>query len=609
MAIDAKEQLNHLVERYKAVGVDRRTVLKMAAAAAVAGAPTLKPRRWAAAQEVGPDEVFYSYELVNDPVSFDWNLNLYCGAETETFAGLLTFDADLNAIPEWAETFTTNEDASVWTFNIRKDNKGWTDGKPVTAGDFVWSWGRQLLPENAAAYAGFLFDVKNAERLNTSTLNADGTHTDAEGNPVTVEDLGLKAIDDWTLEVTCEGPRAYFPQVVAYQAAVPAPQWAVEEYGAEVWASGSVPLVSNGPFKLDNWEHNVLIQCSPNEGYWNVGALGIKQLMVPITPGGTEVLTYEQGEGNNRLDWVSIGAADLSRFAEDPVLSEQLKKYVYPGIWMLVPSNGFAPFGTKIPVGSNLTEADMPTEEEALAVRKALTHAIDRSRLVELTQGMVIEAYCMTPIGVYGYLDDPQFQENLKFDPTMAMDMLKGTRYEGGQNWPDIVINMRGGEEVYNSDIMCNDVVAQLQENLGMSLNIQVWPEASWRPELFKNEWQLVWIRWWADYPDPNNQYGDMYYSKKASGKRQSWSNEEFDNLVEEGKAVPDPVARLDVYRKAEQVIQGDVGYIPVVYRQDTYAFKPWVTNVAVNSQGFTVPLGNIYTRMSSNVKIVGRPA
>ena len=589
------EQVNLLIDRYKAVGVDRRTVLKMAAAAAIAGAPAFGPRKstvWA--QEAGPDETFYSYELVSDPVSFDWNLNLYCGAETEVNAGLLTFDADLNAVADWAETWAPNEDASVWTFNIRKDNKGWTDGNPVTAGDFVWSWARQLAPENGAAYAGFLFDVKNAARFNTSTANPDGTHTDADGNPVTPEDLGLKAIDDWTLEVTCEGPRAYFPQVVAYQAAVPAPRWEVEKHGADVWASGEVPLVSNGPFKLDSWEHDVLIECSKNDSYWNAENISVKKLIVPITPGGTEVLAFEEGKGNQQLDWVSIGADNLEKYTTDPELSQNVKKYVYPGIWMLVPSNGKDPF---------------TNDEVGLKVRRSLTHAIDRARLVTLTKGMVIEAYCMVPIGVYGFLDDAEFAENLKFDKDMALAELVGTPYEGGQGWPEITMHMRGGEEVYNSNLMANDIVAQLKETLGMDIKIQVWPEASWRPELFKNEWQLVWIRWWTDYPDPNNSYGDMYYSKKSSGKRQSWSNEEFDNLVDQGKSVPDPVARLDVYRQAERLIQSEVGYIPVVYRQDTYAFKPWVKNVAVNKQGFTVPLGNIYTRMSSVVKIEGRPA
>ncbi|MFM9106798.1 MAG: peptide ABC transporter substrate-binding protein, partial [Chloroflexota bacterium] len=503
-------------------------------------------------------------------------------------------DADLNAVPDWAESWSANEDASVWTFNLRKENTGWTDGNPVTAGDFVWSWRRQLLPENAAAYAGFLFDIRNAERLNTSAANPDGSHTDVDGNPVSVDDLGIRALDDWTLEVTCEGPRAYFPQVVAYVAAVPAPRWAVEQHGSDVWASGDVPLVSNGPFKLDRWEHDVVVECSVNGNYWDAESIGISKLMVPMISTDTAILAFEEGSGVQQLDWVEVAADSTERYAADPDLAPLTKKYVYPGIWMLLPSNGKEPF---------------TNDEVGLKVRRALTHAIDRERLVTITRGAVIPAYCMVPIGVYGYLDDAEFAENLKFDRDLALAELAGTPYEGGQNWPGIVMHMRGEEEVYNSGLMANDIVAQLKETLGMDITIQVWPENSWRPELFKNEWQLVWIRWWSDYPDPNNSYGDMFYSRKASGKRQAWSNEEFDRLVDQGKSVPDPVARLDVDREAERVIQGDVGYIPVVYRQDTYAFKPWVKNVAVNRQGFTVPMGNMYTRMGTVVKIEGRPA
>ena len=590
------DQLRILGQRFKSLGMSRRNFMKIAAAA-VAGTATTAgmeryvgpgaaaaPRRALLRQEVGPDQVFYHYSLRDDPVSFDWNLNLYCAAAVQVASGLLTFDENLNAIPDWAETFTSNEDASVWTFNLRPDNQGWTNGtetRPVTAQDFVYSWERQLNPANAAAYAGFLFDVKNAEKYNLAE----------EG--VTAEDLGVKALDEWTVEVTMEGPRGYFPQVVGYIASVPSPQWAVEELGSDVWASGNVPLWSNGPYKLDRWEHDVIVEMSPNAGHWNAENLGFEKVFVPIVPSDASVLTYERGEGDQQFDWVNIPASDLTRYQDDPELSEQLKQYVFPGIWMLVPSNGQEPF---------------QNDEVGLQVRRALSHAIDRSRLVELTNGLAIEANCMVPIGVFGYIDDPEIAALQAYDPAMAMELLAGTPYEGGQNWPEVTMNMRGQESEYNSDLMANDIVAQLQENLGMNVSIQVWPEASWRPELFKNEFQLVWIRWWYDYPDPNNGYGDMYYSQKASGKRQAWSNAEFDDLVNQGKGEPDPEARLEIYTQAETIIQEDVGYIPVVFRVDQYAFKPWVKDVAVNRQGFTVPEGNIYIDMTSAVRVEGRP-
>ncbi len=160
------DQLRILGQRFKSLGMSRRNFMKIAAAAAAGTVTTAGMERYvgpgvAAAprgallrQEVGPDEKFYHAQRRFDPISFDWNLNLYAQAEEESFSGLLTFDADLNAIPDWAETFTSNEDTTVWTFNIRPDNQGWTNGtetRPVTAQDFVYSWERQLNPANAAA--------------------------------------------------------------------------------------------------------------------------------------------------------------------------------------------------------------------------------------------------------------------------------------------------------------------------------------------------------------------------------------------------------------------------------------------------------------------------
>jgi oligopeptide transport system substrate-binding protein len=589
------DQLGILAQRFKSLGMSRRSFMKIAAAASagtvttagmekyvgpgVAAAPLRALRR----QDAGPDQTLYNFDHQADPLSFDWNLNLYCNAATQTGAGVLMFDENLNAVADWAETFTSNDDASVWTFNIRPDNIGWTNGtetRPVTAEDFVFSWERQLNPANAAAYAGFLFDIKNAEAYNLGE------------EEIAAEDLGMRALDDWTLEVEMQGPRSYFPQVVAYLAAFPSPQWAVEEYGSEAWASGDVPLWANGPYKLDRWEHDVVIELSRNDGYWNAENYQVQKVIGPIIPSDGSVLAYERGEGDQRLDWVNVPASDLTRFQEDPELSEQLRQYVYPGIWMLVPSNGQEPF---------------TNDEVGLQVRRALSHAVDRDRLTTLTNGLTAPAYGMVPTGVFGYIDDPEIAAIQAFDPEMAMELLVGTPYEGGQKWPEITMHMRGQEEIYNSDIMANDIVAQLQENLGMNVNIQVWPEASWRPELFKNEFQLVWIRWWLDYPDPNNVYSDMFYSQKSSGKRQAWSNAEFDDLVNQGKAEPDPEARLEIYKQAERVIQEDVGYIPVVYRVDQYAFKPWVKDVAVNRQGFTVPDGNIYVNMLSTLRIEGR--
>jgi ABC-type oligopeptide transport system substrate-binding subunit len=609
---DLKQQLEMMKERLEGAGMNRRDVLKVAAAAtgaavvtgainygdAAASPLTGRRRLRYANKQDAAEQVFYHTGVYEDPTSFDWNLNLYCNAEEETFAGLLTFDENLVATADWAETWESNADASVWTFHIRPDNQGWTDGTPVTAGDFVWSWQRQLDPESRAAYAGFLIDIKGAGAFNTSRAYG----ADADGNPIaeesdealqgkmlTADDLGVKAIDDWTLEVTMQGPRAYFPQVVAYQAAVPAPRWKVEELG-DKWAlaEDGEAIVSNGPFKVDAWNKGQSLEMSKHEGYWDAENIALDRVIEPISPAANEINLFEAGSGDQQVDWAVLDAGNFTRYMEDPELSAMVSPYVYYGIWMLNPQVTVAPF-------------DNP------AVRKAVSHAIDRDRLATVTQGLVTPGYCMVPQGVYGFLDDPALAEIQKFDPALAMEQLVGTEFEGGENWPEITMWMRANEEIYNANIMAADIVDQLKTNLNMDVQIQEVPQSNFSEQLFENEWQLIFIRWWYDYPDPNNGYGDMFYSRKASGKRQAYSSDAFDDLVEQGKAEPDPAKRLEIYRQAEEVIQTDVGYIPLVYLVDNYVFKPWVKGVAVNQFGQAVPDGNIYVRMLTKVSVEGR--
>ncbi|MCC6705000.1 MAG: hypothetical protein IT334_08975, partial [Thermomicrobiales bacterium] len=265
-----------------------------------------------------------------------------------------------------------------------------------------------------------------------------------------------------------------------------------------------------------------------------------------------------------------------------------IQPFVYPGVWMLLPQVTMAPF-------------------DDIRVRTALSHAIDRTRIEQISLGLLTPMACLIPPGVFGYLDDPGLAEIQRFDPELAMASLVGTPYEGGQNWPEMTLYMRSNEEQYNADIMANDIVAQIQENLGWQIQIQIVPTSNWTAQLNQLQWPLVMIRWWYDYPDPNNGYGDMFYSRKSSGRRQAWSNDTFDDLVNAGKAEGDNAKRLEIYHQAETIMQEERGYIPLVYRTDMNVFKPWVKGLKTNEGGFLVPNTNIYRTMEADIYIEGR--
>ncbi|MDQ3655288.1 MAG: ABC transporter substrate-binding protein [Chloroflexota bacterium] len=305
-----------LEEQLRKASINRRRLMQGAAATGLAaagwsGATALRT----AAQESTPaaadaavldeEQIFYHFVLQNEPATFDFNANLYASAEPECWSGLLTFDPDGIPVPDWAESWETNEDGSVWTFHLRPDNTGWTNGDPVTAHDFVWSFARILSPEPVGAtgqnsYSFILYDVKYGEAFSTVSEYA------VEGDPLsgqvpTEADLGLNAIDDWTFEVTLEGPRANFAQKVAYTACVPAHRASVEEYGVD-WALGEVPLVSSGPFKLDDWVKGSRCELSVNENHWQAEEIRLQRVVDPIIPAANSVLAFESGSGDQQLD-------------------------------------------------------------------------------------------------------------------------------------------------------------------------------------------------------------------------------------------------------------------------------------------------------------------
>jgi ABC-type oligopeptide transport system substrate-binding subunit len=383
---------------------------------------------------------------------------------------------------------------------------------------------------------------------------------------------------DWTLEVTLEGPRGYFPVLSAYLAALPAHRPSVEKHG-DKWTEAA-NIVCNGPFVLETWDHNKVMVLRKNKHFFGAKDVTLDKVTIPIIPIQSGALPYE----NNELDLSPLQTGDLKRLREAPATKSQVFRYPFPGTWYLLPQVTKAPF-------------------DNVKVRRAVGHAIDRENVVRVADGFAIPAHSMIPPGFPGAVDDKKIRDIQRFDPKAAMAMLKGTPYEGGRNWPKITLTMR--DEGLGSKPLAEAVQSVLLEHLNMKTELEVLEPRVFRAGLWSNNYQFIWIRWFMDYPDPHNEYFDTFYGKKTEGRRQAWVNDAFDKELEAGRDTRDAKKRLVHYAKAEEIMQTDAGYVPVAWVTRWAAAKPHVRGLEKNKLGETVVDGNIYFDMLPNIYLV----
>jgi ABC-type oligopeptide transport system substrate-binding subunit len=571
-----QEQLTLLAERLQTIGVRRRAFLQVAGA--LLGAAVVEGTRGAwslpQAQAMLPPGTKLAKEQVfrwaneSEPSSLDTNRYLYGQGDSLLWAWLMKFDPNYKPIPWLAERFEANARGDVYTFYLRAGLK-WSNGDAVTADDFIWSYRRKLDPATAADYPGFFYDIKNAEKIN-------------KGEIKDLTQLGMVAKDDRTLEFQLEGPRGYFHVLMAYQATAPSHQATVEKYGDKWTEPGNI--VSNGIYVLESWDHNKQFTLKKNPLYFEHDKIVLEKVVRPIIAVQSQLLAYE----NNELDFVSVPASDLKRVQNDPKLSKELVPYDSPITWYLTPQVTHPPF-------------------DDIRVRRAVSHAIDRKIIAEkVIQGQGAPAHAYIPPGLPGHIEAakyPKFLDIQKYDPKRAMEALKGSKYEGGKNWPKITLTMR--QEGPNPKAMAEAIQAMLAQHLKMNAELEILEPRVFRERLWKLDLQFIFIRWFADYPDPHNEFYDTLYSKLAGGRRQAWSNAEFDTLLEKGREELDWQKRFDIYMKAEEVLQQDVGYVPIVWGLFFGMFKPWVQGQPRNSREQVMVDGNIYRWAREHLYIV----
>jgi oligopeptide transport system substrate-binding protein len=469
-----------------------------------------------------------------DPgVSFgDYELDIFFNI----FDGLVGVDQRTGEIvPRVAESYESNADATEFTFHIRQ-GATWSDGTPLNANDFVWSWKRVLDPETASEYMPALYPIKNAEKIGNGELPLD--------------DLGVSAVDDYTLKVALEASTAYFPLLASTWTYFPVPRHVVEDKGVD-WVSAD-NIVTNGPFIMTEWTHDQQIVLEQNPAYYGEKPTltkAIYQLFADV-----EAQSYVAFE-NTELDYCAPEGPDLDRVLADPVLSASLIQFQRSNTYFVVCDTTNAP-------------------TDRVEFRQALSKSMDRKTLAETVLTNQYEpAYTMLPTNIPGNNPEAAIVESV----AEAQQLLA----TAGIDPASVTLEL-----TFISDQFYTTVVqflqAAWQENLGITINLAPIEDSAyidWRASRETQPFNIYTGSWGSDFADASNWF-NQNFTKASDHYRNHWDFPEFDTLVATAQSNTNIEERNRQYADAEKILLEQSPVIPMVHGKAFRAVQPWVKDL-----------------------------
>ncbi|MGI3450035.1 oligopeptide ABC transporter substrate-binding protein OppA [Citrobacter freundii] len=469
----------------------------------------------------------------------------------DLFEGLLISDVDGKPSPGVAEKWE-NKDFKVWTFHLRKDAK-WSDGTPVTAQDFVYSWQRLANPNTASPYASYL---QYGHIVNIDDIIAGK-------KPVT--DLGVKALDDHTFEVTLSEPVPYFYKLLVHSSVSPVPKAAVEKYG-EKWTQPA-NIVTNGAYKLKDWVVNERIVLERNTNYWDNDKTVINQVTyLPISSEVTDVNRYRSGEIDMTYNNMPI---ELFQKLKKEIPNEvHVDPYLCTYYYEI--NNQKAPFND-------------------VRVRTALKLALDRDIIVNKVKNQGdLPAYSFTPPYTDGAkLVEPEW---FKWSQEKRNEEAKKLLAEAGYT----------AEKPLTFDLLYNtsDLHKKLaiaaasiwKKNLGANVKLENQEWKTFLDTRHQGNYDVSRAGWCADYNEPTS-FLNMVLSD-SSNNTVHYKSPAFDKLIADTLKVTDEAQRSELYSKAEQQLDKDSAIVPVYYYVNARLVKPWVGGYSGKD-----PMDNIHVK------------
>ena len=434
---------------------------------------------------------------------------------------LVKLGDDLEPVPGLAQSWRVTNGGKTVTLNLRQDGK-WTDGKPVTAQDFEWSWKRTMSPELAADYAYQFFGIVGAEEYNSCKSNCDALQNR----------VGVKAVNDHTLRIQLTSPQPWFIQQLAHHSFLAVPRSAVEKFG-ERWTEAA-NIVTDGPFRLAAWQHDSNINLEKWDGWRNADQVSLERVNGRmISDGITAVQAFEAGE---------VDATGSIPPEEIPRLKETDTYEQYPAL------------GTYI-YGFNIKQVPDVNQRRAMAM------AIDRQSIIDnVTQADQLPATGYTPEGMPGF--DTINPDSQWLPATARMEQAK-------QLMSRVANPVKSLTVWYNEDPAHKPIAVAVQaqwRELGLDVTIKAQEWAQFLEFLGpppNNAVDVFRYGWIGDYVDAMNFLA--MWTCDSGNNSTNYCNPRYDRLVDQARRTADDEARYRLYGQLEQILFGQNGDMPII--------------------------------------------
>lgn len=458
--------------------------------------------------------------------------------------GLVAEDPrDLHPVPGAAERWTVSDDGLRYTFFLR-DNGKWSNGDPVRAADFVFSFQRILSPRLGSPYAYMLFGLTNAEAFYQGKIDDFSL-------------VGARAADALTLELTLHAPLPYFLPLLAHHSWFPVHPptirgaGPVDQIGAKWTRPGS--FVGNGPFVLTAWEPGSRIAVVKSDTYWDRANVRLKEIVFhPVGDSKTEENSFRAGQLH------VTGTVPIDRIAHyRETAPELLRLSPYLGTYYYLLNVNVAPLNDP-------------------RVRRALALGIDREQLVKrVTKAGEDPAWNFTPPGAGGYTARARLQGDIE----TAKQLLAEAGYPGGKGFPRVKL-------LYNTSEAHERIAQAVQQmwktRLGVDIELVNMEWKVYLAQTQEGKYEMARAGWIGDYADPAS-FLNLWVTG-GGNNRTGWSNKEYDRLIAEADATRDPRQRFEIFQKAEEILMTEVPIIPFYFYRSKSLVQPsvkgWYPNI-----------------------------